>query len=79
MFGAIMSITNAFNCGTLITSIFGYPTQDYALQTIMNHLDDYGSIRYEMGYACAICFLLFIVMILVNNVIRKAMAGILDT
>ena len=32
-----------------------------------------------MGYACAICFLLFIVMILVNNVIRKAMAGILDT
>ncbi len=32
-----------------------------------------------MGYACAVCFFLFVVMLLVNNVIRKAMSGILDT
>ena len=52
---------------------------DYAAHTIMTHAFDYGSIRYEMGYACAICFVLFLVMLVVNNVIRKAMSGILDT
>lgn len=33
----------------------------------MNHLTDYGTIRYEMGYACAIATLLFVVMIGCNK------------
>ena len=72
LFAAVMQITSSFTAGA-------FPSTDYAAHTIMTHAFDYGSVRYEMGYACAICFLLFIVMILVNNVIRKAMAGILDT
>ncbi len=66
---------------SLSTSPFltAFPSTDYAAHTIMTHAFDYGSIRYEMGYACAICFVLFLVMLVVNNVIRKAMSGILDT
>ena len=79
LFAAVMQITSSFTAGDIGRFLTAFPSTDYAAHTIMTHAFDYGSVRYEMGYACAICFLLFIVMILVNNVIRKAMAGILDT
>ena len=70
MFGAILNITGSFGIGGIITSIFGFPTTDYALHTIMHHLDDYGGIRFEMGYACAIATLLFIISFVANKVIQ---------
>ena len=54
MFGAIMSITSSLGVGVVVTQVFGFPTTDYALHTIVNHLDDYGGARFEMGYASAI-------------------------
>lgn len=75
MFGAVMSITSAFGVGDIITQIMGYPSANYAVHTVMNHLSDYGTIRYEMGYACAIATLLFLTMIgcnkLIQHLIRK--------
>lgn len=70
MFGAVMSITSAFGVGDIITQIMGYPSASYAVHTVMNHLSDYGTIRYEMGYACAIATLLFIAMIGCNKLIQ---------
>lgn len=70
MFGAVMSITSAFGVGDIITQIMGYPSAGYAVHTVMNHLTDYGTIRYEMGYACAIATLLFITMIGCNKLIQ---------
>lgn len=32
----------------------GNPTPGYAAQLIVNHIEDYGFIRYEMGYAAAV-------------------------
>ncbi len=37
----------------------------------MNHLNDYGSIRMEMGYASAIAVILFLIMIICNMLIQK--------
>ena len=74
-----MQITSSFTAGDIGRFLTAFPSTDYAAHTIMTHAFDYGSIRYEMGYACAICFVLFLVMLVVNNVIRKAMSGILDT
>ena len=37
----------------------------------MHHLEDYGGMRYEMGYASAIATVLFLVMIITNKVIQK--------
>jgi multiple sugar transport system permease protein len=70
MFGAILNITGSFGVGGIISSIFGMPTQDYRLHTIMHHLDDYGGIRFEMGYACAIATLLFIISLVANKVVQ---------
>ena len=70
MFGAILAITGAFGVDGIITGIFGFPTQSYALHTIMHHLHDYGNVRYEMGYACAIATLLFLISIIANRVVQ---------
>lgn len=55
LFGAVMSIVNAFNMGWIGVTLAGAnPTPDYAGQLIANHIDDYAYVRYEMGYASAV-------------------------
>ena len=76
MFGAVMSITGSFGAGAYSTQLFGFPSTDYAAHTIVNHLEDYGSIRFEMGYACAIASILFVVMILTNKFIQFLLSKI---
>lgn len=60
MFGAILTITNSFQAAGQITALVGYPSTDYAVHTVMQHLQDYGNIRYEMGYASTIAVVLFL-------------------
>lgn len=76
MFGAIISITGSFGIGDVITNYCGFPSSNYGAHTIMNHLQDYGTTRFEMGYACAIATVLFIVMILANQLVQKAIAKV---
>ena len=76
MFGAIMSITSSLGVGVVVTQVFGFPTTDYALHTIVNHLDDYGGARFEMGYASAIATVLFLIMILTNQLIQRILATV---
>lgn len=71
MFGAIMSITSAFGVADVTMALCGFPSTDYAARTVVAHLIDYGSTRFEMGYASAIATILFLVMILCNKVIQK--------
>ena len=73
LFGAVMSITQAFNVCDVPRALAGYPSTDYAARTIVTHLFDYGFSRFEMGYASAIATVLFIVMILCNKVIQSAL------
>lgn len=70
LFSAIMSITGTFGVGSIVTALFGFPSTDYAAHTIINHLQDYGTVRYEMGYACAIATMLFVILIGLNRGIR---------
>ncbi|MBR6509358.1 MAG: sugar ABC transporter permease [Clostridia bacterium] len=71
MFSAVMSITGAFNVGAIVTAFCGFPSTDYAAHTIMNHLEDYGSTRFEMGYASAIAVFLFVMMVGANSLFKK--------
>lgn len=76
MFSAVMSITGAFNVGAIVTAFCGYPSTDYAAHTIMNHLEDYGSTRFEMGYASAIAVFLFVMMVGANSLFKKFLASV---
>ena len=71
MFGAVMSITQAFGVCDVTMALCGYPSTDYAARTIVTHLFDYGFTRFEMGYACAIATILFLMMILCNKAIQS--------
>ena len=71
LFGAVMSITSAFNVSDVPRALAGYPSTDYAARTIVTHLFDYGFSRFEMGYASAIATVLFLVMILCNKAIQS--------
>ncbi len=74
MFGAVMSITGSFGIGDVISGIFGFPSTNYALHTLVHHLQDYGNIRFEMGYASAIATVLFAIMIVSNQLVQRLLA-----
>ncbi|MBQ3794389.1 MAG: sugar ABC transporter permease [Lachnospiraceae bacterium] len=76
MFGAVMSITSALSVGVVADSLVGFPSPGYASHTIVNHLNDYGLIRMEMGRASAIAVLLFLIMIFCNLVFQKFLSKV---
>ena len=76
LFGAVLSITQSFGFGGIVTVLCGMPSVDYAAHTIMHHLDDYGGIRYEVGYSSTIAVILFIIMFGSNKVITKALSKV---
>ena len=76
LFGAVMAITSSFGIGGICTALCGFPSTDYAVHTIMNHLEDYGGMRYEMGYASAIATILFVIMLLCNFAIQKLLSKV---
>ncbi len=76
MFGAVMSITNSFGFGGVVTALCGFPSVDYAAHTIMHHLDDYGGQRFEIGYSSTIAVILFAVMVGSNALIKKVLSKV---
>ena len=71
LFSAVIQISNTLGVGAITTALCGFPSVQYAGHTIVNHLTDYTSVRYELGYASAIATLLFLAAIGLNSLIRK--------
>ena len=76
MFGAVMAITGSFGFGGVVTALCGFPSVNYSCHTIMHCLEDYGSQRWEVGYASAIAFVLFLIMIGANTIVNKALSKV---
>ena len=76
IFGAVLSISASFGIGAITTALTGLPSTNYTVHTIMNHLELYGGVRYEMGYASAIATLLFLLMISSNKIIQRLIAKV---
>ena len=75
LFSAVMQISSSFSVGRICMALTGFPSTDYSTSTIVTHILDYGTLRYEMGYACAIATVLFLMMLLTNQVIRRLLRG----
>lgn len=71
LFAGVMQIVSSFTVGTIAQELVGFPSTDYKAHTIMTHAYDYGWVRWEMGYASAICTVLFIVMYICNKIISR--------
>ena len=71
LFAAVMQIVGAFQNGTIATMLAGNPTPGYSAQLIVNHIEDYGFIRYEMGYAAAVSVILLLIVQIFSSVSTK--------
>ena len=61
LFGAVMAMVNTFAGSGIGVSLSGTnPTPGYAGQLIVNHIEDVGYIRYEIGYASAVSVVLLL-------------------
>lgn len=78
MFAALMQVVAAFTADIAGRNLVGFPSTDYAAHTIMTHAYDYGWVRYEMGYAAAICTVLFVIMFFTNKAVGKLLGKLTD-
>lgn len=75
LFGAVMAIVNAFQGGSIGVALTGAnPTPNYAGQLMVNHIEDYGFLRYEMGYAAAVSVALLGLIYIMSYFAKKLFA-----
>jgi multiple sugar transport system permease protein len=76
LFGAVMAIVSTFQAGAIGVTLSGAnPTPQYAGQLIVNHIEDYGFLRYEMGYAAAISVVLLLMVLFFSRVATRLFAS----
>lgn len=61
LFGAVMAVVGTLKAGQIGAILAGAPiTPQYSGHLIINHIDDFAVIRYELGYAAALSVLLLL-------------------
>lgn len=73
LFGAITQIVSAFSVGDVSLRLCGFPSVNNAGLTITLHAYDYANLRFEMGYGCAISFVLFVIMYFMHKIITAVL------
>lgn len=72
LFGAVMAVVNTFQAGAIGVTLSGSnPTPQYAGQLVLNHIEDYGFLRYEMGYASATSVALLLLILGTSKVVFR--------
>jgi multiple sugar transport system permease protein len=61
LFGAINSIVTSFGVFDIAVTVAGMPSPNYAAHTIVAHMYDYAFIRFRMGYASALAWILLLI------------------
>ena len=76
LFGAVMAIVSTFQAGAIGVTLSGAnPTPQYAGQLIVNHIEDYGFLRYEMGYAAAVSVVLLLMVLAFTRLANRLFAS----
>lgn len=73
LFSAVMQIQSSFSLGGVISTLAGFPSVNNSVDTLVMHISDVGTARYEMGYAAAMSVFLFAIMAIARVVIGKVM------
>lgn len=71
LFSAVMQIQSSFSIGAIVVQLAGFPSVEHVADTIVSHMSDVGTVRFEMGYASAIAVFLFALMATMRVVIGK--------
>jgi multiple sugar transport system permease protein len=71
LFSAVMQISSAFSISGVATQLAGFPSVNYAADTIVSHMSDLGTVRFELGYASAVAVILFLMMVVFRLIVGK--------
>lgn len=71
LFSAVMQIQSSFSASTIMIELAGYPSKGNAVDTIVSLMTDMATVRYELGYACAMSVVLFIMMVAARLLVGK--------
>ena len=71
LFSAVMQISSAFSISGIAITLAGFPSVSYAGDTIVSHMMDLGTVRYELGYASAVAVVLFLMMVVFRLLVGK--------
>lgn len=73
LFSAVMQIQSSFSVSAVAIELAGYPSAGHAVDTIVSHMMDVATVRYELGYASAIAVILFLMMAVTRLLIGKVL------
>ena len=71
LFSAVMQISGAFSVRAVAQALAGYPSVQYAVDTIVSYMTDVGGTRFEMGYASAISVVLLLMMVIFRAIVGR--------
>ena len=74
LFSAVMQIQSSFSVSAIAIELAGFPSTQYAVDTIVSHMTDMATVRFEYGYASAIAVVLFIMMAGTRMLIGKVLS-----
>ena len=66
LFSAVMQVQATFSISAVATTLTGFPSVNHSTETILTHITDVGTIRFDMGYASALSVFLFAIMMIVR-------------
>lgn len=76
LFAAVMAMVGTLRAGGIGVTLSGMnPTPRYAGQLFQNHIDDFGFIRMELGYATSLTFAMLAAMLVINRVVFKMLGS----
>ena len=73
LFSAVMQIQSSFSISAVAVELAGYPSVQHSVDTIVTHMSDMATVRYELGYASSIAVILFLMMAFTRFVIGKVL------
>lgn len=74
LFSAVMQIQSSFSVSAIAIELAGFPSTQYAVDTIVSHMTDVATVRFEYGYASAIAVILFLMMAVTRFFIGKILS-----
>lgn len=73
LFSAVMQIQSSFSISAVAVELAGYPSVQHSVDTIVTHMSDMATVRYELGYASSIAVILFLLMATTRFIIGKVL------
>lgn len=75
LFSAVMQIQSSFSVSAIAIELAGFPSTQYAADTIVSHMTDMATVRFEYGYAASIAIILFLMMATTRLIIGKVLSS----